>query len=245
MRQVPQYAIIGTGKMATHFAHYLKLLAIPYTQLSRAEITQEKFQNILLSCDKLCLLISDKAIPDFIEAHQLKYNNKIIHFSGSLVMEGCYSAHPLMTFGTELYTREQYQSFPFIIEQEGSDFEKLLPGIPNQHYKIPKNLKPFYHSLCVMSGNFSCILWKKYFQELKEKFNILEKDAKPYLNIIFQNISNNPYAALTGPLVRQDKTTIESNINALNNDSFQPIYQAFASAFENIQPNYTTEDTLS
>lgn len=235
MRQVPRYAIIGTGKMATHFAHYLKLLAIPHTQISRNEITPEKLQSTLQSCDRLCILISDKAIPDFIDAYALRYNNKIIHFSGSLVVEGCYSAHPLMTFGAELYTQEQYQSFPFIIEQEGSSFDSLLPGIPNQHYQIPKNLKPFYHSLCVMSGNFSCILWQKYFSELQKTFNISEKDAKPYLNIIFQNIFNNPHSALTGPLVRQDKSTIESNVNALNNDPFQAIYQAFVNAFQNIQ----------
>lgn len=235
MRQVPQYCIIGTGKMAQHFAHYLKLLAIPHTLIPRHEISPASVQDALQSCDRLCILISDKAIPDFIENYNLKYNNKIIHFSGNLVVDGCYSAHPLMSFGPTLYTQEQYQSFPFITEQEGPDFETLLPGIPNRHYKIPQKLKSFYHSLCVMSGNFSCILWQKYFIELQRTLNIPEEDAKPYLNIIFQNIFNNPHSALTGPLARNDKATIESNLNALEHDPFHSIYQAFLKSFQTIQ----------
>lgn len=237
MRQVPRYCLLGAGKMAQHFAHYLSLLNIPYTAYSRSQITPECIKRETKAADKICLLISDSAILPFINQYELNHHPKIVHFSGSLVIDGCYSTHPLMTFGSSLYDLPDYKAFPFIIEQEGAAFDTLLPGIPNHHFSIPQQLKPFYHALCVMGGNFSCLLWQKYFQALEENFNIPIKDAFPYMKTIFQNLANNPTAALTGPLARKDDTTIQANLSALHHqsDPFYSIYQAFVSTYPSLK----------
>lgn len=227
MRQVPLYGIIGSGRMAKHFAHYLSLLEIPfYHHPCTRNTAHEPLPKALLKSDILCVLISDGAIGPFLEHHGSESHKHCVHFSGNLVLKSCFSAHPLMTFGPSLYELTQYQSFPFIIEAEGPDFKDLLPGIPNKHYRITQHQKAFYHSLCVLSGNFSCILWKKYFSEMA-KLNIPQEDAKPYLDIIFENIRNHPEAALTGPLARNDQTTIHANLQALKDDAFRNIYEAF------------------
>lgn len=244
MRQVPDqthsismYCIIGAGKMASHFAHYLSLLSIPYFTLTRTDINAQSIQCALKAAGKVCLLITDNEIADFIASFQLHNHPKIVHFSGCQVIEGCYSAHPLMTFGPALYTLAQYQSIPFIIENEGPEFEALLPGLANHTFRIPRVQKPYYHSLCVLGGNFTCILLQKCLQTMESKFHIEPNAVMPYINQVIQNVMLHPNHALTGPLARNDQKTITDNLTALeqNHDSFSEIYQAFVSTFSKLR----------
>lgn len=236
MRQVPKYCLIGSGNMARHFAHYLTLLNIEYKLIPHQDLSTTLIQKHLLECTRLCILIKDSAIAEFISRYHLQNNPKIVHFSGSQIIPGCYSAHPLMTFGATLYTLAEYEALPFILEHEGPPFEALLPGLANNSFRIPQALKPFYHSMCVMSGNFSCMLWSKYFHELQTRFNIPFEDAKPYMERIFKNLAQNPGAALTGPLPRKDQKTIQENLNSLQCDSFLGIYQAFVETYQSQNP---------
>jgi predicted short-subunit dehydrogenase-like oxidoreductase (DUF2520 family) len=233
MRQVPHYLIIGNGRMATHFCHYLQLLHIPYTQWFRKQSSQRLIER-LSTATHIIVLIKDDAISDFVDNLAIK-NKTFVHFSGRLSLKNCYSAHPLMTFTPVLYDLQKYQSIPFITEQNGPAFSELLPGIPNQAYAIPSELKNYYHAMCVISGNFSCILWQKLFHELQHTFNLPPEIAKPYLQQSFENIANNPFASLTGPLARKDHTTIQENLNSLENDPFLAVYQAFIKVFEEIK----------
>ena len=66
-----------------------------------------------------------------------------------------------------------------------------------------------------MSGNFSCLLWQKFFASLEHEFNLPPAIAFPYLIQQMNNLLHDPQAALTGPLVRNDKDTIEKNLAAL------------------------------
>lgn len=229
MRQVPRYCIIGHGKMGKHFAHYLSTLKIPFELLTRQHITATSIKNALETCDKMCLLISDDAIESFIDHVQIRNHPKIVHFSGAKIIEGCYSAHPLMTFGIHFYEDTLYSRFPFIIEKEGPAFESLLPGLPNKSFQIPRKLKPYYHSLCVLSGNFSCILWHHCLNFLEKICAIPNEDVMPYMQQIFENIAQDHTKALTGPLLRNDRQTIDSNLIALHeqSDPFAQIYAAF------------------
>ncbi len=231
MRQVPHYLLIGSGRLATHFAHYFSLLKISYSQWSRRNNT---LSDLLLLCDRathLLFLVSDSAIPKLVAVTE-DFNYKIrIHCSGLLVLQNISSAHPLMTFSHQLYAHDFYRSIPFIIETEGPEFSELLPGLSNPNYKIPAALKDYYHTMCVISGNFTTILWQKFFYELKHKFNLPIEIAQPYLKQITANLITNPQAALTGPLVRNDYATITANLSALENDAFQEIYEAFTNVF--------------
>lgn len=233
MRQVPKYCLIGNGKMSTHFASYLDYLNIHYTLLSRSELNHHSIQFALRHYDKICLLITDSSISSLINQYHMNNKNKLVHFSGALTIKECWSAHPLMTFGHQLYDSAQYQSFPFIIEAEGPPFDELLPGIPNKHYRIPQHLKSYYHSLCVMSGNFSAILWHKCFESMKQDLQIDEEAIKPYLLQVFNNIADDHHKALTGPLARQDLITIQKNKAALaeKEDPFLNIYEQFVTLF--------------
>lgn len=229
MRQVPFYAILGAGRMARHFCHYLSLLGIPYRQWSRD--TKTPLEEVISDCSSIIVLISDSAIETFIRNHPCLTQKNIIHFSGQLNTPLAFSAHPLMTFGDHLYTLETYLQIPFILSQNQLSFAELFPGLNNPAFMIPENLKPFYHALCVLSGNFTTILWQKFFSELEQTFNIPAQVGHLYLQKICENLQQNNSTALTGPLVRNDQNTIQANLNALRDDPFQKIYQAFLQVY--------------
>ncbi len=181
------------------------------------------------------LLINDGAIETFAAQHLANSKAILIHFSGSLVSERIHGAHPLMTFSQHLYSLEDYQQIPFVVDHDAPDFATLLPGIPNQQVRLQKSLRPKYHALCVMSGNFSCILWQKFFRELESEFAIPHTIALPYMQRQTQNLSEHPMSALTGPLARGDEETIRKNLQALDADPFREIYESFVACYQEVK----------
>ena len=173
----------------------------------------------------------------------LRKNIKI-HFSGSLVTRKAYGAHPLMTFGPELYTLEKYLAIPFVVDEKAPLFSELLPGLHNPNVRLSEKNKAKYHALCVMAGNFSCILWQKLFTGLGGELGIPPHTADMYLRQQTENLLTNYQGALTGPLARGDEATIARNIRALDGDPFRKIYEAFVEAYpltKQQQPNKARE----
>lgn len=230
MRQVPKltsYLVIGSGRMATHFCHYLSLLNLPYQNWSRNKHSQASLKQAIHDASHIVVLIKDAAIPLFVKTWQKENDGKIwVHFSGQLTLPGVEGAHPLMTFTSYLYDMDTYRSVPFVLAKGALPFDQVLPQLPNKAHSIPGDLKTFYHAMCVISGNFTCLVWQKFFKELPETLGVPHDIAIPYFKQIVKNILSDPKDCLTGPLVRGDKGTINSHLIALENDDFLPIYQA-------------------
>jgi predicted short-subunit dehydrogenase-like oxidoreductase (DUF2520 family) len=231
MRQVPHYLVIGNGRVARHFQHYFSLLNISFSNWHRQQ-SLSKLNEDIKSASHILLLISDKGIDDFIETNLKNTQSLLIHFSGSFTTPLAIGTHPLMTFSENLYSLQQYQTIPFVIDQDAPEFTELFPDLPNQHVRLRKELKAKYHALCVLSGNFSCMLWQKLFSSLATEFNFPPEIAQPYLLQQTQNILTNPKTALTGPLVRNDFQTIQKNLAALDGDPFQEVYKSFVKCYE-------------
>jgi predicted short-subunit dehydrogenase-like oxidoreductase (DUF2520 family) len=240
MRQVPQYLLIGNGRVARHFRYYFSLLGLSFVTWQRGE-PLEKLQQWVATSTHVLILITDQAIEEFMAKYLKNTSALCIHFSGSLASKYAYGAHPLMCFTPNLYTLEQYQTIPFVIDEDAPPFAELLPGLSNPHARLAKNLKAKYHALCVMSGNFSCLLWQKLFASLEQEFHLPKQFAYPYLQQQMQNLLTDSASALTGPLVRQDRATIEKNIAALAHDPFQMIYKSFVTAYQQLQEENTHE----
>jgi predicted short-subunit dehydrogenase-like oxidoreductase (DUF2520 family) len=225
MRQVPRYLIVGNGRVARHFCHYLSLLDIQYSQWHRPQSIGQLAKEAA-TATHILVLIMDSAIEPFIASHLAKTPAVKIHFSGALVTGLAHGAHPLMTFGKNLYTLEKYRSIPFIADTK----ENLLPGLPNQQFFLPPDKKALYHAYCVLAGNFSCLLWQKFFNGLGE-LNLPPEAGQPYLRQQTENLLEDYKSALTGPLVRGDQLTIDRNLLALENDPFQQVYKSFVEAY--------------
>jgi 2-dehydropantoate 2-reductase len=233
MRQVPHYFIIGNGRVARHFQHYFSLLQLSYSNWHRQEPLARLAEKIPYA-SHILLLISDSGIENFISTHLKNTNSLLMHFSGSLTSTLAYGTHPLMTFGENLYSLEQYQTIPFVIDHDAPDFAEMFPHLPNQHVRLRRELKAKYHALCVLSGNFSCMLWQKLFNSLEKEFNLSPEIAHPYFLQQTKNIFTNPNTALTGPLVRNDVETIQKNLAALASDPFQEVYESFVKCYQQL-----------
>jgi predicted short-subunit dehydrogenase-like oxidoreductase (DUF2520 family) len=229
MRQIPRYLIIGSGRLGAHLSHYFKLSGIDFNAWSRS--SSIRLEELAQASDVILLAIKDDAIVDFIDQHPEIQDKVLVHCSGSLAIEEAFGMHPLLSFGDKLYDLRTYQSFPFVIDFKVSDFKQYFPTILNPVYFIPKEQKAYYHALCVMSGNFTTVLWCKLFKELEERLGIPKQAACPYLESIMNNLISDHTKALTGPLVRGDRATINKNLDALKADSFLPIYQAFITSW--------------
>lgn len=232
MRQVPTYGIIGDGRMARHFCHYLNLLEIPFLQWARKSAQDGMTISYLVEhCSPILLLIKDEVIESFIGEYPFLQQKKLIHFSGSLSTPLAFGTHPLMTFAQPLYDLNIYQRIPFILEEHSPDFKDLLPGLPNPHARIPVNLKPLYHAFCVMSNSFTTLLWQSFFKELDEKFQLPREMGMRYLQQTLNNLLEDPTNALTGPFVRKDKRTIQSHLKTLEEHPMKEIYLSFLKTF--------------
>ena len=234
MRQVPALGtaplgIVGDGRLARHFRHYLNLLGLSVCAWSRRAADANP-PDALAPCRTVLLLIQDAEIVRFIDAWPALRDKRLVHCSGSLVTPAAQGAHPLMTFGPDLYDLATYQAIPFILDVEGTPFRDLLPGLPNPSFTIPAAERPFYHALCVMAGNFSTMLWLKLFDELQGRFGIPASAAHPYLARMTSNLLTDADHALSGPLARGDAETVGANLEALEGDRFHAVYAAFVRA---------------
>ena len=231
MGQVPEFGIVGDGRVARHFHHYFNLLGIPVRAWSRREPGPSP-PEALDGCSTVLLLIRDAAIVPFVEAWPALRRGRLVHFSGSVVTPLAEAAHPLMTFGRELYEFGSYREIPFVLDAGRTPLPDLLPGLPNPWFAIPAGQRPYYHALCVMAGNFSTLLWQKLFDELEGRFAIPASAAHPYALRVAANLVADAGRALTGPVSRHDATTIAANLEALEGDPFRGVYSAFVRAHE-------------
>ena len=235
MRQVPSLStaplgIVGDGRVARHFHHYFDLLSLPVRGWSRRASDRSPVEA-LAPCDTVLVLVADTAIEPFIAAWPALTRHRLVHCSGSLVTSAAECAHPLMTFGPDLYDLATYQSIPFVLDAGGAPFHALLPGLPNASFTIGASDRPAYHAHCVMAGNFSILLWRELFDHLEGRLGIPETAAHPFLMQTTRDLIADGGRALTGPLVRGDAATIAANLTALEGDPFREVYSAFARAY--------------
>lgn len=225
------YGLVGDGRVARHMATYLDLLGKPHVAWSRRTAAPGRSPMAALAEAKVILvLIKDQALEPFLLEHPALADRALVHFSGSLVTPLAQGVHPLMTFGPEPYDLATYASIPFVVERGPRSFEELFPELPNPHHELHADLKPLYHALCVLSGNFTTLLWQKFFTELETRLHLPPEVAMPYLNQVTKNLVAHPSQALTGPLARKDHATIAANLAALEGDAFEGVYRAFVRA---------------
>lgn len=230
-----KYLIIGAGKLAKHLNHYLQLLELSPLHWDRSQ-DPHLLKTKIAESSHILLAISDSAIDNFYKKNLAGLDKTVVHFSGALNVKDVIAAHPLMSFGPELYDFETYLHIHFILTGTDSLLE-ALPGLPNNFSILPPEKKALYHALCVMGGNFPVILWQKMFTEF-QNMGISKDAARIYLETILKNTLKNPETALTGPLARKDRATIVKNVEALENDDFQKIYLDFV---EMVLPNLFTD----
>ncbi|MCF8240537.1 MAG: DUF2520 domain-containing protein [Melioribacteraceae bacterium] len=217
------YLIIGNGRLAKHFKYYFELLDVEYVHWYRT--LNFSVDELISKSIKTLLLINDAQIIPFINQHY-NTNTTWIHCSGILSTAIAECAHPLMTFSHNLYDLDTYKKVPFITDKGRIPFNQLFPELQNPHFEIDGNKRQLYHTWTSMSGNFTSILLKKYYDVLENEIGLPASISHLYLENILRNSFDNSNH-VTGPITRGDIETIEKHLNTLNDDAFKNVYEAF------------------
>ncbi len=223
------YGIAGNGRASTHLQAYLRLLKIPYKLWHRRGGLAP--ETALGGCSTIFILISDGAIARFISGNPFLKGKTLIHFSGSLNIEGASGMHPFMPLAARRLTLAEYRAIPFALDG-GATLKELVPEFSNPAFKISGKDKKLYHALCALGANLPVLLWQKALLDLNGKFGIPRALVERYFRASLDNFKENPAAALSGPIARRDSRTIRSDVKALG-APFAGIYSAFARIYEN------------
>lgn len=223
--------IIGAGRMAQHLTYWNSLLKYPNTLIywNRKENSVNELNQKLKQASIAWLAISDSSISSFFDQYLSSCQISIVHFSGALQDSRIISAHPLMSFPTELMSGSVYSQIHFVLTGI-NNLQKVLPGFLNSFSLLDEKNKGLYHALCVVSGNFPQLLWSEALPEF-EKLGIPTKAVEVYIQQITANFIELKSRALTGPLIRKDTTTIAKNLKSLEKSKLKKIYNSFTEVF--------------
>lgn len=225
------YLLVGGGRMARHMAHYLGILGVAHRSWTRG-MEEESLAEGARGARAVLLLIPDGALAAFVDGHAAALGGApLVHFSGSARVEGVQCCHPLGSFGATLHPGSVYRRITFVCDPGPRSFPDLFPGLPNPHVVMKPELRPLHHALAVLSGNFTVLLWQKALREWG-RLGVPREAGLAYLETVAANLSADAAGALTGPLARGDRETVQANLAALGNDPWAAVYRAVVAAVE-------------
>jgi len=226
--------IIGSGRLARHWKHYLNLEGLPFYEWSRRDPLRladyVKGRNV----GAVYLLLSDAALEPFYREHRtlLPASVRWFHASGALVVEGMIDAHPMMSFAEELYELERYRSISITTAAPVAALEStLFADLQNVITPIAAEDKARYHALCVLGAAGTGALWTLLEKEW-QALGIGPAQWRPYQAQIFANLVSQGRHAITGPWVRGDQVTTAKNFEALESPSARKLYETLKGVFD-------------
>ena len=136
----------------------------------------------------------------------------------------------MMTFGNDLYPADFYKTIPLTLDFSSNN--SFIASLPNPQYAISPTDKALYHSFCVIAGNFPQWLWHNTLAEF-EKLNIPRAALQPFLQQSLDNTLKTGGDNFSGPLLRNDQTTLARHQEVLDGHHLLQIYRAFVEAAKN------------
>jgi predicted short-subunit dehydrogenase-like oxidoreductase (DUF2520 family) len=172
----------------------------------------------------------------------------VLHTSGALSSEALSpladwrmsagSCHPLQTFAVPARALALVRRSYFCIEGHPRAVRaarRLVRSIGARHFEVPTNMKPLYHAAAVLASGGVVSLLSVSLEALAH-CGLDEKQSRKILLPLVEGTVENvrevgPVRALTGPVQRGDRKTIERNMEALAriDERWLQIYRSLAS----------------
>jgi len=243
--------IIGAGNVATHlYQNFTKSKQIDVVQVFSRDIQKlyfvkkasKKVSKIeeLKEADLYLLAIKDEAIQEV--ASQLKSKSGVVaHTSGSVSMDifsgndnyGVF--YPMQTFSKNKLVN--FEDVPLCLEantQKNLTFLKNIASIvSNRVFEVNSEQRKVLHISAVFVNNFTNHLFALASDFCKKEdlpFDMLRpliKETVDKLDIL------DPYAAQTGPALRNDQKTIAAHLEMLD-DNQSKIYTIITESIQNL-----------
>lgn len=229
------YTIFGAGRVGRNMAAYLSHLGHEAHLIARqeAENAADKCREMIDRSDVVAAAIPDSALAGWAETWRRACANKtVIHFSGALSVDGLFSYHPLFSFPKSQLSPAAMQAIAIARQEGAPPFAEIVPGALNPEFVVADADRAYYHALAVLSGNFASFLWNETAKGFSERLAIApETVLASYFAGLVDRFRESPFDSLTGPVARRDRTTVEANLAALENDpKLTGLYRAFLAA---------------
>ncbi len=248
------------------YASKTKLSAEKAAALTRSRCFSSA-QELACASDLIFISTSDGALSSVwhelcraCDAGNLSLEGKIVaHLSGcvaSTIFEGAAtykasvcSAHPLLAFGDAQTAHKQLSTAHFSLEggaQAVDVVSKLLKKLGNAVHLMQANDKTRYHAAAVFASNLVLAPLDTAVKILST-CGFSEHEARCALEpLITGNIEtfckSGAAAALTGPVERNDKATVEAHLESLDSDSAN-LYRALTKTLVGIAKEKHPERT--
>lgn len=242
---------IGAGRVATALAIRWYSLGYPVTGImSKHKDTAESLARLVAApavttppqADILFLAVSDDALPDVAASLSgAKLSGAVVHTSGvhsvDIFGDGfpTGSFHPMYVFrgGTRLRGDEKMlvgiEASSPVLQGQLMELAGALGGQPAL-IQAGVQHKVLYHAGAVIASNYLVTLYAMSHNLLVDKVGIPSDLARDALLNIMAGVLENlrvlpPSEALTGPIARNDQTTIQKHLSALESTPYEAVYR--------------------
>jgi hypothetical protein len=234
-----QLLVIGSGRLAQHLPAFFNPDKVSLRRWSRGSQREfnsvdisldatERLREVLRGADAALLAISDDGLRGFYDSHRELWKGiAVYHCSGSQYWPDVPGVHPLMTFGTTLYSQPVYASTPLIFDCAPAREHPLWASLPNPKHLIHPQMKHLYHALCATMGNVPCFIWSEALRLGRERLDLSPDVFRAFLQQTLENTLRDGSQALTGPVARRDLGTIERHLAALSKTPLEKVYRAY------------------
>ena len=243
LRTMKSIVLLGAGNVATHLCKAIhnssdfkiiqvynynekSLIFFPSTLHKTSLLTEIKEADIYM------ITVPDDAIVTFSERLLIK-GKLVVHTSGSVAMKALSNKnrkgvfYPLQSFSKN--SEVDFSEIPICIEAD-NDFDldqlkQLGDSISKNVLTVSSEKREKIHLSAVIVNNFVNYLYQvanDLMQEQSLSFDLL----KPLIMETANKINHlSPAEAQTGPAKRNDKKTIEKQLNLLKESPYKDIYQ--------------------
>ncbi len=234
--------LLGNSKLARHLHHYFHLIDYKHKHFEDArDLQNPDLYRKIKEVNAIWILTNDQsieAVMNHLKKEMIRHDLRpddytFLHSGAASEIEGMHTLHPLMTFGENLYSLEQYQTIPFAVISHEADSLSSRFTLKNPRFSISAKSssdRALYHAYAVLMSNLPILLWSLTTREAQRKLSLAPELFDPILKQTLENFIQSRGSALTGPIARKDYTTIEKNLAALGDSPLSKIYQSFLTA---------------
>jgi len=201
-------------------------------------------EELVSSVDTVFLTVPDSAIKETYNAlpKELLCGRQICHCSGAMAAMEAFpniaeygakgtSIHPLFPISSKTESYKELSNAFFCIEGDcAEEWRAVLSGMGNPTRIITSDIKSRYHASCSVASNLVCGLMAVSVELLEqcgftadEALAALEPLAVSNMKRIF---AVGPISAMTGPVERNDVSTVKKHIACISGGTNADIYRA-------------------
>lgn len=200
-------------------------------------------ETLVKECDVIFITVPDGSINQIwqqIRNYEIK-GKYICHCSGALSSQDAfdgivytgaygYSIHPLFAVSDKFNAYREFEDVFFVAEGDGpNDIIKMLRSLGNPLHIIESQHKTAYHLAAATASNLVCGLIDQSI-EIMQMCGFEENEAIRALGpILMGNMAHiadrGPVASLTGPVERNDITTVRKHMDCMTDEKQKEVYR--------------------